>query len=43
VIVHAAGLEFEIVESDLRRVKRVRVHLKNQKPAEQDPAGSETG
>jgi CBS domain containing-hemolysin-like protein len=28
VIVHASGLEFEIVESDLRRVKRVRVHVK---------------
>jgi CBS domain containing-hemolysin-like protein len=28
VIKHAAGLEFEIVESDLRRVKRVRIHLK---------------
>jgi CBS domain containing-hemolysin-like protein len=43
VIVHAAGLEFEIVESDLRRVKRVRVHTKKTPPAEPDPAGNETG
>jgi CBS domain containing-hemolysin-like protein len=43
VIVHAAGLEFEIVESDLRRVKRVRIHLKKEKPAEQDSAGNESG
>jgi CBS domain containing-hemolysin-like protein len=43
VIVHAAGLEFEIVESDLRRVKRVRVHTQKKVPAEHDPAGNETG
>jgi CBS domain containing-hemolysin-like protein len=28
VIVHASGLEFEIVDSDLRRVKKVRIHVK---------------
>jgi magnesium and cobalt transporter len=31
VIKHNAGLEFEIAESDLRRVKRVRIHLKKPK------------
>ncbi len=43
VIVHATGLEFEIVESDLRRVKRVRIHLEKTMPAVQEPAGNETG
>jgi CBS domain containing-hemolysin-like protein len=43
VIIHAAGLEFEIVESDLRRVKRVRIHTHKEKPAELDSAGNETG
>lgn len=28
VIAHPSGLEFEIVESDLRRVKQVRIHVK---------------
>jgi CBS domain containing-hemolysin-like protein len=32
-IKHAAGLEFEIVESDLRRVKRVRIHRTGMLPA----------
>jgi CBS domain containing-hemolysin-like protein len=43
VIKHAAGLEFEIVDSDLRRVKRVRIHVKTEKPADDDSAGSDTG
>jgi CBS domain containing-hemolysin-like protein len=43
VIKHAAGLEFEIVDSDLRRVKRVRIHVKTEKPAEDASAGSDTG
>lgn len=43
VIVHASGLEFEIVESDLRRVKRVRVHTQKTAPAETDPAGDKSG
>jgi CBS domain containing-hemolysin-like protein len=43
VIKHASGLEFEIVESDLRRVKRVRIHAKKEMPAEADSAGTETG
>jgi CBS domain containing-hemolysin-like protein len=36
VIKHAAGLEFEIVDSDLRRVKRVRIHVKKSKPGESE-------
>jgi CBS domain containing-hemolysin-like protein len=28
VIVHGSGLEFEIIDSDARRVKRVRIHVK---------------
>jgi CBS domain containing-hemolysin-like protein len=43
VIRHAAGLEFEIVESDLRRVKRVRIHVKAPGPVEDDVAGPESG
>ena len=39
VIAHASGLEFEIVESDLRRVKRVRVLVKKSAAAEGDPTG----
>ncbi len=33
VISHACGIEFEIVESDARRVKRVRVHVKKKDEA----------
>jgi CBS domain containing-hemolysin-like protein len=36
VIAHAAGLEFEVVESDLRRVKKVRIHVKQ--PMASSPA-----
>jgi CBS domain containing-hemolysin-like protein len=36
VITHACGIEFEIVESDARRVKRVRVHLKKDNAASTD-------
>jgi CBS domain containing-hemolysin-like protein len=43
VIRHAAGLEFEIVESDLRRVKRVRIHVKAPGPVEDDATGPESG
>jgi CBS domain containing-hemolysin-like protein len=43
VIKHAAGLEFEIVESDLRRVKRVRIHVKTPGPVEDDVVGPESG
>jgi CBS domain containing-hemolysin-like protein len=37
IIRHQSGLEFEIIESDPRRVKRVRIHVK--KP---DPSATET-
>ncbi len=43
VIKHAAGLEFEIVDSDLRRVKRVRIHVKAPGPVEDDVVGPESG
>jgi CBS domain containing-hemolysin-like protein len=43
VIKHASGLEFEIVESDARRVKRIRVHTKKETPAEDDSAGADSG
>jgi CBS domain containing-hemolysin-like protein len=43
VIKHAAGLEFEIVDSDLRRVKRVRIHVKKSKPGENEPDVDSSG
>ena len=43
VIRHDSGIEFEIMDSDLRRVKRVRIHAKKEPPAEQDSTGGETG
>jgi CBS domain containing-hemolysin-like protein len=43
VIRHDAGLEFEIVESDLRRVKRVRILVKKPHAVEDDTAGPESG
>jgi CBS domain containing-hemolysin-like protein len=43
VIVHAAGLEFEIVESDLRRVKRVRIHVKEAGSTVDDAATPDSG
>jgi CBS domain containing-hemolysin-like protein len=43
VIKHATGLEFEIVESDARRVKRIRVHTRKETPAEADAAGADSG
>ncbi len=42
VITHPSGLEFEIVESDLRRVKQVRIHVK-QKPDAPEEAQGEGG
>jgi CBS domain containing-hemolysin-like protein len=42
VIAHPSGLEFEIVESDLRRVKQVRIHLKPM-PAAPGEAQGESG
>lgn len=34
LIAHPAGLEFEILEANARSVKRLRVHLGNEKPAD---------
>ena len=43
VIAHPAGLEFEIVESDLRRVKRVRIHVKKAGPVSDEAAAEKSG
>lgn len=37
IIRHESGLEFEILDSDPRRVKRVRISARNIKPASSDP------
>ena len=34
VIKHDSGLEFEILQSDARRVKRIRIHVKKPSPEE---------
>ena len=39
IIRHESGLEFEILESDPRRVKRVRINAKNLVPADGDMSG----
>lgn len=39
VIAHPSGLEFEIVESDLRRVKQVRIHVKQNPAAPEEAQG----
>lgn len=39
VIAHPSGLEFEIVESDLRRVKQVRIHVKQKPEAPEEAQG----
>jgi len=44
IILHESGLEFEILDSDPRRVKRVRISARNIKPASSDPtADSSSG
>ena len=43
VIAHASGLEFEIAESDLRRVKRVRIHVKKLAGTVEDSGGGDSG
>jgi CBS domain containing-hemolysin-like protein len=42
MIVHASGLEFEVVESDQRRIKKIRVHVKtrHEAPGEGEVEGS---
>ncbi len=41
IIKHPSGLEFEILQSDARRVKRIRIHVK-QKPGADETAGERT-
>ncbi len=38
IIKHPSGLEFEIMETDPRRVKKVRIHVKLPEPAAEDAA-----
>jgi CBS domain containing-hemolysin-like protein len=42
IIRHASGLEFEIIQSDARRVKRIRIHIKEPRIAA-DEAASDQG
>lgn len=42
IIRHDSGLEFEILQSDARRVKRIRIHVKKQASAD-ETAGDTTG
>jgi len=42
IIKHSSGLEFEILQSDARRVKRIRIHVKK-KPNSEDGAEDATG
>jgi CBS domain containing-hemolysin-like protein len=39
VIVHDSGLEFEIMETDPRRVKKVRIHVKPRKASSEEGSG----
>ena len=41
IIKHESGLEFEIVETDPRRVKRVRIHVKKPEPAADELNGDQ--
>jgi CBS domain containing-hemolysin-like protein len=42
IIKHPSGLEFEILQSDPRRVKRIRIHVKNT-PLSTDEAANDSG
>ncbi len=42
IIRHASGLEFEILQSDPRRVKRIRIHVKKP-PPDSDEAANDSG
>jgi magnesium and cobalt transporter len=42
IIKHDSGLEFEILQSDARRVKRIRIHVKK-KPNSEDGAEDSSG
>jgi magnesium and cobalt transporter len=41
IVRHSSGLEFEVAESDPRRVKKIRIHLRQAQagPAAGPPAG----
>jgi CBS domain containing-hemolysin-like protein len=39
IIKHSSGIEFEIMEQDPRRVKRVRIHLANKTDNNDEPKG----
>jgi CBS domain containing-hemolysin-like protein len=43
IIRHGSGLEFEILESDPRRVKKVKINAKNVKPVGEEPAEDSSG
>jgi len=43
IIKHGSGLEFEILQSDARRVKRIRVHVKKPPISADDGAADTTG
>jgi CBS domain containing-hemolysin-like protein len=43
VIRHSSGLEFEILQSDPRRVKRIRIHVKPKDEPAADETASESG
>ncbi len=43
VIAHASGLEFEIAESDLRRVKKVRIHVRKATSGADNAGGEDSG
>ena len=40
IIKHTSGLEFEITDSDARRIKRVRIHLRHKHAVNESPAGA---
>jgi len=43
IIKHDSGLEFEILQSDARRVKRIRIHVKKPEISADDGAGDASG
>lgn len=43
MIVHPSGLEFEVADSDLRRVKRVRIHVRKPATEQTDDAPGDSG
>jgi CBS domain containing-hemolysin-like protein len=43
VVTHSSGIEFEIVESDARRVKKVRIHIKKKDDAVDASAAQDGG